>query len=314
MAATKIADIGSRRLGADAGRRDRRASRPTRTRLELRWRWPFSRRRRIDLVEDDRPAPDRGQQQQDHHDLDDPVGLQEQAEHRQDRWPGRAQAAATAQRHHRVDRRSRFHWSDRLSSRFGHAHDPARAARNSAGKSARAGRRRADAGERRADSRGPAIARRGGRCWRRSNEAPRDLDHAGCRTSSASSSRAGCGSRSRSGARRRARRSRSQQLADGLKPSIAQHLGARPLGEAQVVGVVDDAAGVGVLVVDADAATMDAAVAHALRIGSRHRRPRPAGRAAPAARGCRQAEIAVAARGRAARPRGVRCSRPCCIR
>ena len=46
----------------------------------------------------------------------------------------------------------------------------------------------------------------------------------------------------------------------------AQHLGAAALGESQVVGVIDDAAGVGVLVIDADGKPMDRAVQMPARI------------------------------------------------
>ena len=35
------------------------------------------------LLDDDRPRPDRGEQQADHHELDDDVGLQEQLDHRE---------------------------------------------------------------------------------------------------------------------------------------------------------------------------------------------------------------------------------------
>ena len=39
---------------------------------------------------------------------------------------------------------------------------------------------------------------------------------------------------------------------------IAQRLGARPLGEAQIGGVIDDAAGIGVLVIDPHGIAMPA--------------------------------------------------------
>ena len=42
------------------------------------------------------------------------------------------------------------------------------------------------------------------------------------------------------------------------KPSEAQHLGARALGEFEIIGVIDDARRVGVLVIDADREEMDA--------------------------------------------------------
>ena len=43
-----------------------------------------------------------------------------------------------------------------------------------------------------------------------------------------------------------------------VEPETAQHLGARALGELEIGGVVDDAGGVGVLVVDPDADAVDA--------------------------------------------------------
>ena len=66
----------------------------------------------------------------------------------------------------------------------------------------------------------------------------------------ASLNRAGCRSRSRSDGRRTRRRARARMRQ--RKAERRQPLGARALHELEVVGVVDDAGGVGVLVVNAD--------------------------------------------------------------
>ena len=88
------------------------------------------------------------------------------------------------------------------------------------------------------------------------------------------------------------------------KPRAAQHLGPRPLGELQIVGVVDDAAGIGVLVVDPDLECR----CGRLRVGGSG--PSNSQGCGDASRGGSRPRWRQARRVRR-RPRGVRCSRPC---
>ena len=102
-----------------------------------------------------------------------------------------------------------------------------------------------------------------------------------------------------------------------VEPEAAQHLGARALGELEIGGVVDDAGGIGVLVVDADAAgggrppsmSPDRSSPTGRHgIGRRTvRSGRPGSRRRLEARCCQARRVSR-------RPRGVRCSRPCCSR
>ena len=142
----------------------------------------------------------------------------------------------------------------------------------------------------------------------------------GWRTTSSSSSRAGS---RKSTLERRTTKTRPLSLRSRSwpMPQPAQHLGARPLGEFEVVGVVDHAAGIGVLVIDADGIAVDAVGDGAL--GAAEPVMRPSSSAASSAR-----RSSCAARGRSGfsseigdrpdrssrRPRGVRCTSPCWIR
>ena len=299
------------------------------------------------LVEDHRPAPDRGEHQQRHHHLDDDVGLDDQRpqaeadrssparltavtalssiaqSHAAPRPPGgpggspsdrqsvRPQptfaAAALSQTAVFAAAESAF------DSRCQAACRPAGGERCSAARSAAAGGP-ADA---RPSSASRSRGRTSGRPSRghvaaRARARRRPAAAAGSRPAGASSSRAGArkSARQRRTAKARPKRARSVRV---VEPEAAQHLGPRPLGELQVVGVVDDAAGIGVLVVDPQRQAMDAGLdpaGSAVGAVGLIEQPGLAGRLAGggSSRRCRQASRV------SSRPRGVRCSRPCCSR
>ena len=252
-----------------AGGRDRRAARPTRTAPRTLGRARSGGRSRNILSKITGPAPERGQQQQEHHQLDDDVGLQEQP---QKLGP----AVGVGQPHGRRSRcrsidssirarpvsaggarrlsvaklaRAELVWSPRCGCR-------ARSAQCASGQSRSTGaqtpwqpvgdaRGRSTASATRHRAMVVAAAARAGRA----RAGRRRRRSTACRTTSRSSSRAGR-RKSIDAARTANMTPRSARLG-WAKPRLAQHLGPAALGEAQVVGVIDDAGRVGVLVVDA---------------------------------------------------------------